>query len=104
MQRLLKKYPNTTFYIAGFVEENKYKDVVDEYNQQGVVTYIGFQKNIKSWIAKSHCIILPSHGGEGVPNVLLESAAMGRICIASSINGSKDVIEDGITGYLFEDW
>ncbi len=45
---------------------------------------------------------MPSHGGEGVPNVLLESAAMGRICIASKINGSKDVIDDGVTGYLFE--
>jgi len=96
------KYPNTTFYIAGFVEEDRYKEIVDEYNKQGIVNYIGFQKNIKSWIQKIQCTVLPSYGGEGVPNVLLESAAMGRICIASSINGSKDVVEDGITGYLFE--
>lgn len=27
---------------------------------------------------------------------------MGRVCIASTINGSKDVIDDGVTGYLFE--
>jgi len=27
---------------------------------------------------------------------------MGRVCIASKINGSKDVVEDGVTGYLFE--
>lgn len=27
---------------------------------------------------------------------------MGRVCIASTINGSKDVIDDEVTGYLFE--
>jgi galacturonosyltransferase len=96
------KYPNTNFYIAGFVEEDRYKEIVDTFHKQGIVDYIGFQKDIKLWIQKCHCIILPSHGGEGVPNVLLESAAMGRICISSTINGSEDVVEDGVTGYLFE--
>ncbi|AIF53701.1 glycosyltransferase family 4 protein [Pelosinus sp. UFO1] len=97
-----EKYPQTNFYIAGFVEEGRYKEILDTYHEQGVVNYIGFQKNIKPWIQKCHCTILPSHGGEGVPNVLLESAAMGRICIATKINGSKDVIDDEVTGYLFE--
>jgi len=95
-------YPNSNFYIAGFIEEERYKLIIEEYHLQGVVTFIGFQKDIIPWIKKCHCIILPSHGGEGVPNVLLESAAMGRVCIASRINGSMDVIEDDITGYLFE--
>lgn len=97
-----EEYSNTNFFIAGFIEEEKYKLIIDDYNSKGIVNYIGFQKDIKSWIEKCHCTILPSHGGEGVPNVLLESAAMGRVCIASSISGSKDVIDDGVTGYLFE--
>ncbi|MEG1256977.1 glycosyltransferase family 4 protein [Clostridium sp.] len=97
-----EKHPNTNFYIAGFIEEQKYKEIIEDYHAKGIINYIGFQKNIKSWIQKCHCTILPSHGGEGVPNVLLESAAMGRICIASKINGSKDVIDYGVTGYLFE--
>jgi glycosyltransferase involved in cell wall biosynthesis len=96
------KYPNTNFYVAGFIEEYRYKEIVKDNHENGSIIYIGFQKDIKSWIQKCHCTILPSHGGEGVPNVLLESAAMGRICIASTINGSKDVVEDGVTGYLFE--
>ena len=66
-----------------------------------VVEYIGFRKDIDRWIEKCHCTILPSHGGEGVPNVLLESAAIGRICIGSKISGTMDVIENGKTGYLF---
>jgi galacturonosyltransferase len=97
-----KRHINTNFYIAGFIEEDKYKKIIDDYHSRGIVKYIGFQRDIKLWIRKCHSTILPSYGGEGVPNVLLESAAMGRICIASRINGSKDAIEDGVTGYLFE--
>ena len=97
-----EKYPNTCFYIAGWNEEEEYKKIVAEYEKAGAVKYIGFRKDIDSWIRKCHCTILPSLGGEGVPNVLLESAATGRVCIASRINGSSDVIEDGVTGYLYE--
>lgn len=96
------KYPNTNFYIAGFIEEEKYEKIIDECHKNGTIIYLGFQKDINGWINKCHCTVLPSYGGEGVPNVLLETAAMGRICIASRINGSKDVIDDGVTGYLFE--
>lgn len=96
-----KKYPNTKFFIAGWNEQPDYMRLVEEAQKAGWVEYIGFRKDIDQWIEKCHCTILPSHGGEGVPNVLLESAATGRICIGSKINGTMDVIEDGKTGFLF---
>lgn len=96
------KYPNTEFIIAGFNEEDEYKKIVTEYQEKGVVNYIGFRDDINDWIAKCNCTVLPSHGGEGVPNVLLESAAIGRICIGTNIPGTANVIDDGVTGYLFE--
>lgn len=96
-----KKYPNTKFLIAGWNEQPDYMKLVEDAQKAGWVEYIGFRKDIDKWIEISHCTILPSHGGEGVPNVLLESAATGRICIGSKINGTMDVIEDGKTGYLF---
>lgn len=96
------KHSNTCFYIAGFIEEKRYQSIIEQYHNARWINYIGFQKSIDEWIEKCHCTVLPSLGGEGVPNVLLESASKGRVCIASIVNGSKDVVEDGITGYLFE--
>ncbi len=95
-------YPNTEFIIAGWNEEEEYKKIVADYQERDYVNYIGFRTDIADWIEKCDCTVLPSHGGEGVPNVLLESAATGRACIGSKINGTMDVIDDGITGYLFE--
>lgn len=97
-----KKYPNTRFLIAGWNEQPEYMKLVEQAQKADVVEYIGFRKDIDEWIKKCHCVILPSHGGEGVPNVLLEAAATGRICIGSRINGTMDVIEEGKTGFLFK--
>lgn len=99
-KRTKEKHKNVNFYIAGFIEEGEYKDKVASYGEY--VVPLGFVKDITEEIKKCHCTILPSHGGEGVPNVLLESAAMGRICIGSKIAGTEDVIDDGKTGFLFE--
>ena len=101
--RVIKeKYPDTIFYIAGWNEEEKYKKIVEEYQNKGIVEYIGFRKDVDEWMKKCDCIILPSHGGEGIPNALLEASCIGRPCIASNINGSKDVVTDNVTGYIFE--
>ncbi len=100
-EMIKKKYPNTEFLIAGWNEEEEYAKVVRQYEENGIVKYIGFRKDIDEWMERCHCTVLPSHGGEGVPNVLLESSATGRVCIASRIHGSSDVVDDGVTGYLF---
>lgn len=100
--KVKKKHSNVVFYIAGFNEEETYQKLVEEYEKNGVVKYLGFRKDINDWIKRCHCTILPSYGGEGVPNVLLESAASGRACIGSDIAGTNEVIEDGATGYLYE--
>lgn len=101
-KKVKEKYPNTEFIIAGWNEEEEYKKIVADYHEQGIVNYIGFRNDLDDWIAKCNCTVLPSHGGEGIPNVLLESAANGRACIGSKIAGTMDVIDDGVTGYLFE--
>jgi glycosyltransferase involved in cell wall biosynthesis len=45
-------------------------------------------------------LVLPSFR-EGLPNVLLEAASMGLPMIASNISGCSDVIQHGVSGYLF---
>lgn len=87
--------------LAGFVEEERYVDVLINDNELNEIRYIGYQEDMKSVIAESHCIILPSHGGEGVPNVLLEAASSARPLITSNIDGSRDIVDEGLNGYLF---
>lgn len=96
-----ERYPNTRFYLAGFIDEERYRPLLEAASREGCAEYLGFRRDIDDWIRRCHCTLLPSLGGEGIPNVLLESAATGRICIASDIPGCRDVVDDGVTGFLF---
>jgi len=97
-----EKFRNTRFFVAGFIEDERYRGLIEQSQRAGCVDYIGFRDDLAEWIARCHCTVLPSHGGEGVPNALLESAATGRACIASDIAGARDVVDDGANGFLFQ--
>ena len=67
------------------------------------VVFVGSKnpKEIKFWYGASDIFVLSSLY-EGRPNVLMEAMASGNACIASNIKGSKELIDDGKSGYLFK--
>lgn len=96
-----EKKPHANFMIAGWNEQEEYMKKVEEAENAGYVKYLGYRKDIDKIIEQCHCTVLCSHGGEGMPNVILESAAMGRICITTNTNGAEDAVDDGVTGYIY---
>lgn len=97
---LTKVYKNVEFQILGPFEEEKYKKVISNLSNKRI-KYLGTSEDVRCEIREVDCIINPSYH-EGMSNVLLESAAMAKPLIASNIPGCREVIEDGINGYLFE--
>ncbi|HDX9587167.1 TPA: glycosyltransferase family 4 protein [Bacillus pseudomycoides] len=99
-----QKYSNTQFNVIGFVEKTQphYNDMINQLQDEGYVTYLGYQSDVKPFVQEAHCLIQASHGGEGLSNVLLEAAATGRALIASNIPGCRETINEGQNGYIFE--
>lgn len=98
------KYPATVFNVIGSVEssQTRYNQIIAEYEEAGYISYLGHQSDIRPFLRDSNCIIHPSRGGEGMSNVLLETAATGRPLIASNIPGCREIIDNDINGYLFD--
>jgi len=94
------KYSNVEFQIVGPYEEEKYKDVILNLNNSKI-KYLGKSDDVRKEIKEVDCIINPTYH-EGMSNVLLEGAAMGKPLMASNIPGCKEIVEDGVNGYLFE--
>lgn len=53
-------------------------------------------------MARSHATIHPSTYGEGMSNVLLESASSGRFLITTNNPGCQETLEHGKTGLIYE--
>ena len=92
------KYPLTEFHIFGRCEE-QYEALLRKHHDEGIVKWHGVVQDIRPFIRESNCTVLPSYH-EGMANVLLESCAAGRPVITCNISGCKEIVDDGVNGYL----
>ena len=87
------------FAILGYCDED-YQDLLNEYEEKGVVSQWGFHTEVHPYLAKASAIVVASFH-EGMSNALIEAAATGRPVIASNISGCKEAFEEGVTGFGF---
>lgn len=100
MQRLRSDGEDCVLDIVGEYEED-YSSVIERYQREGWLNYYGFQKDVRPFIIKAHCFVLPSWH-EGMANTNLEAAATGRPIITSDIPGCRESVIDGVSGLLCE--
>lgn len=68
-------------------------------NNHSRIHNIGWQNDIRPALAISNVLVLPSYR-EGFPNAPLQAGAMGLACIVTDINGSNEIIEPGLNGWV----
>lgn len=61
-----------------------------------------YDKKMEKIIEEAKTIIVPSEWYENCPYSLLQAIAKGKIVIASRMGGLPELINDNVTGYLFE--
>lgn len=99
MKRLCAEYPGEAVLdLVGFYEE-PYEDQVEQLEKSGIAQFHGFQNDPIPYYEDTDCVVLPSYH-EGMSNVLLEAASIGRPLITSNIPGCREAVDDGVTGYL----
>lgn len=86
--------------VVGGCEED-YTEKLKAYENEGWLNYHGYQKDVRPFIKKANCFVLPSWH-EGMANTNLECSAMARPVITSNIHGCLEAVEDGVTGFLCE--
>ncbi len=100
MERLHEKGGSSVILdLVGFYDDESYKGRVERLVARGIAVYHGFQTDPLPYYAAADCVVLPSYH-EGMSNVLLEAAAVGRPVITSDIPGCREAVEDGKTGLL----
>lgn len=72
---------------------------LEKWVESGLVTYLGFTEDVRHHIKNADVVILPSYR-EGMAKILIEAASMGKPLITTDVPGCKELIEDGVTGFL----
>jgi len=99
-----RELPHARFNALGTVEPHPKSiaiETLEQWKREQVVQFLGSSDDVRPIVAAANCVVLPSYR-EGLPRALLEASAMGRAVIGTDAPGCRDVVVDGITGYLCE--
>ncbi len=95
-----KKHPDARFLIVGDGPlRAQLETQTKELNLQGIVQMPGWQEDIPGILARTDIFVMTSLW-EGLPRSLVEAMASGLPCVVNAIDGTKDIVQDGINGFL----
>jgi glycosyltransferase involved in cell wall biosynthesis len=73
--------------------------VIDNWVAEGCIKFYESTDDVRLAIDRADCVVLPSYR-EGIPRSLLEAAAMSKPIITTDVSGCRDVVTDGVNGFL----
>ena len=99
-KKILEQVPDTKFVLVGDGPlRPRYEEVARELNINKDVYFLGKRTDVPTIISNLDVSALSSTN-EGFSNVIMESMAAGKPVVATKVGGSKEMVSDGITGYL----
>lgn len=75
------------------------REQLENWNQDGSVNWLGARTDIAELLTSCHIACLPSYR-EGLPKSLIEAAAAGRPIVTTDVPGCREVVSEGVNGFL----
>lgn len=100
--RLCKKYEQVRLVLVGGYESDLdplKPDTLRLIQETPQIMAVGVQKDVRPWFETADALVFPSYR-EGFPNVVIEAGAMGVPSIVTDINGSREIIREGLNGRI----
>lgn len=98
MPMILSRHPNVKFYIIG--DGEKMEELIERCQNIHVKpTFMGFRKDIRGLMSQLDLVVLSSLW-EGLPLTAIEAFSVGKTMVATSVDGTVEVVEDYKNGLL----
>ncbi|KYO66927.1 glycosyltransferase family 4 protein [Thermovenabulum gondwanense] len=91
---------NVFVFFAGNGEYEKVlKKYASENNLDYKIKFLGYRKDIPELLSASDIFCLMSYR-EGLPRCIMEAMAAGKPVVATNVRGNRDLVKNGINGFL----
>ncbi|MEQ3507573.1 glycosyltransferase family 4 protein [Enterococcus cecorum] len=98
--KVIRKNKNVAFLIVGTGElEHKLIDLVLEKKLSEKVFFLGYRSDVRNLMSQSDLIVLSSLW-EGFPLTPIESFSVGKTVVATSVDGTKEIVDNYVNGIL----
>ena len=95
-------YPQVKLLLVGPLEQHLnpvLSITLSEIERNPNIISTGYVKDVRSYLAISDCLVLPSYR-EGFPNAVLQAGAMNLPSIVTNISGCNEIIKDQFNGLI----
>lgn len=97
-----KTHPEARFIIVGEGEEKEQLHAqVKAKGLQDKVLFLGYRNDIQNVMSQLDFVVLSSLW-EGLPLTPIEAYSVGKTVIGTAVDGTPEIIRDGVDGYLVE--
>ena len=97
-----KAHPEARFIIVGDGEEKEQLQAqVKVKGLQDKVLFLGYRNDIQNVMSQLDFVVLSSLW-EGLPLTPIEAYSVGKTVIGTAVDGTPEIIRDGVDGYLVE--
>ncbi|MDI1232168.1 MAG: glycosyltransferase family 4 protein [Methylobacter sp.] len=76
------------------------QEQVETWKQAGIIKPVGHVVDMAELLKSIDIMVLPSFYREGVPRSLIEAAAAGLPIVTTDAPGCRDIVENGVNGFL----
>lgn len=98
----IKKHPEAFFVIVGEGElKTQLEEKVEQLDLQNNVLFLGYRSDIQNVMSQLDFVVLSSLW-EGLPLTPIEAFSVGKTVIGTAVDGTPEIIRDGVDGYLVE--
>ena len=80
-------------------EENRIKKLIKKLNLESEIKLLGYRKDINRILTCTDVFLLASYQ-EGLTLSVIEAMSFGLPCVVSNVRGNRDLIDDGLGGFL----
>jgi glycosyltransferase involved in cell wall biosynthesis len=91
-------------YLVGDVDERNPTSLTCEelraVEAKGNVRWLGLRSDVPDLLKSASIFCLPTYYREGLPRALVEAAAAGRAIVTTDVPGCREVVVNGVNGYL----
>ncbi len=103
-RRVREEMPAARFLLAGSPDAGNPESIdaatLARWQAAGAVEFLGQRGDALALNQACDMAVLASTQGEGMPRALVEAASCGKPLVATQVPGSRELVSDGINGYL----
>jgi len=99
-RRILPRIPDAFLVLVGEgPQRGALEGLARSLGVKNRIIFAGHHKNVGNLMSGAALIVLASRW-EGMPNVLIEAAAVGKPVVSADVEGVREVVQDGKTGLI----